>query len=95
MDYEKKCIFLILTLSVSLVNPLRGNVPDPYAPESGATWCNQSSQELEKTAQKSQKSVSKNKGSQKKILVITTLAVMSLLVVLGSSVNASQIQQDP
>lgn len=80
---------MLLMCFSSMAGPLKADVLDPYAPEASATWCHKPQQQVDKANQKT-KSSSKSKGLSKKVIVITTLALVSLLVLLGGSSSGAQ-----
>lgn len=86
---KKRLFFLSLMMMSSMTGNLRADALNPYGPETSATWCPKPQSQADKATQKA-KNGEKRKGLSKKVIVITTLALVSLLVLLGGSSSGAQ-----
>jgi hypothetical protein len=87
---KKNLFLLFLVCNYSTIGRLDADTLDPYAPKNGATWCQSPSSKLEENAQPSQSSKPKSGLMNKTVLVITSIALIAICVILGSSESASQ-----
>jgi hypothetical protein len=85
---KKKLFLMTLACTFAVTNGVKADVLDPYAPEKGASWCQKSTESVDKSTKSADQTTSKSKGPFKKIVIITTLALITLCIAMGSSSNA-------